>query len=88
VEKEDECTLLIASATIIEPDSPPVHLNEGKLFIQLGDGERGDCSRWILDSGATNHMTGDQSTFTKINWKVHGTIRIGDDAVANIVGRA
>jgi hypothetical protein len=78
--EKDESTLLIASATFTESDSPPVHLDEGKLFIQLSDGQHGDCSRWILDLGATNHMTGDQSTFTKIDRKVH-------DTMANIKGR-
>jgi hypothetical protein len=29
VEEEDESTLLITSATITEPDSPPIHLGEG-----------------------------------------------------------
>jgi hypothetical protein len=55
--------------------------------MQLGDGERGDCSRWILDLGATNHMTGDQLAFIEIDRKVHGTIRFGDGVVANIEGR-
>jgi hypothetical protein len=50
-------------------------------------GERGDCSCWILDSSATNHMIGDHSMFTEINRKVHGTVRFGDGAVANIEGR-
>jgi hypothetical protein len=32
-------------------------------------------------------LTGDQSWFTKIDWKVHGTIHFGDGTVANIEGR-
>jgi hypothetical protein len=91
VDEEDEPTLLLGSATISELDGAPVrptvHMDEGKLFIQLGDGEHADCSRWILDSGATNHMTGERSAFTEIDNKVHGTVRFGDGAVANIEGR-
>jgi hypothetical protein len=64
-----------------------VHLDEGKLFVQLGDKEHADCSRWILDSGATNHMTGERSAFTEIDNKVHGTVHFGDGVVANIEGR-
>jgi hypothetical protein len=35
-----------------------VHLDEGKLFVQLGENGGSDGARWILDLGATNHMMG------------------------------
>jgi hypothetical protein len=62
-EEEDEPTLFIVSAAAIEPivdQAHPieVHLDEGRLFVQLGENGGGDGVRWILDSGATNHMMG------------------------------
>jgi hypothetical protein len=47
-DEEVELTLLLASATITKLDSslelPAVHLDEGRLFVQLGDMEQDDCS--------------------------------------------
>jgi hypothetical protein len=65
--EEEESTLFMASAAVIEPVAAhahpsPMHLDEGKLFAQLGENGGGDGARWILDSGATNHMTGVQHT--------------------------
>jgi hypothetical protein len=64
-----------------------VHLDEGKLFVQLGENGGGDGARWILDSGATNHMTGMRAVFSEIDLRVHGTVRFGDGSVTNIEGR-
>jgi hypothetical protein len=60
VEDDGKVALLVACASIdtapTAPASTEVHLKEGRLFVQLGD-KAGDCARWILDTGATNHMT-------------------------------
>jgi hypothetical protein len=64
-----------------------MHLNETRLFVQLGDEAQGESSRWILDSGATNHMTGQRSVFAEIDTKVQGSIHFGDGSVAGIEGR-
>jgi hypothetical protein len=52
-EEEDEPTLFMVSATPIEPivvQAHPgtVHLDESKLFVQLGENGGGDSARWIL----------------------------------------
>ena len=57
--------------------STEVHLKEDKLFVQLGD-KAGNSARWILDTGATNHMTGERTAFSELDTKVHGTVRFGD----------
>jgi uncharacterized membrane protein YgcG len=58
-----ESALLVACADIDTKPVPllstEVHLDEPKLFVQLGDKIVGGCTRWILDSNATNHMTGE-----------------------------
>jgi hypothetical protein len=74
-EEEDEPTLFMASGTAVEPiaiqvQPGVVHLDESKLFVQLGENGGGDSARWIVDSGATNHMMGVQAVFSKINLRV------------------
>jgi hypothetical protein len=69
----------------VVPLTTEVHLKEDKIFMQLGD-KAGDSTRWILDTGATNHMTGERSAFAKLDTKVHGTMRFGDGSVARIEG--
>jgi hypothetical protein len=82
----------MASAAVIEPVAAhahpsAVHLDEGKLFAQLGENGGGDGARWILDSGATNHMMGVRAVFFDIDLRVHGTVHFGDGLVTNIEGR-
>lgn len=43
--------------------------------------------RWILDTGATNHMTGVRKAFSELDTGVHGTVRFGDGSVVDIEGR-
>jgi hypothetical protein len=91
-EEEEESTLFMASAAVIEyvaahAHPSAVHLDEGKLFVQLGENGGGDDARWILDSGATNHMTGVRAVFSEIDLRVHDTVHFGDGSVTNIEGR-
>jgi hypothetical protein len=60
---------------------------EAKVFIQR-DRQTDDAGgRWVLDTGATNHMTGDRSMFAEFNPAMCGTVRFGDGSVVNIEGR-
>jgi hypothetical protein len=91
-EEDDEPTLFMASAMIVElivSQAHPavVHLDESRLFVQLGEKRDGDDARWILDSGAMNHMPDIRGVFSEIDLRVHGTFRFGDGLVANIEGR-
>ena len=41
------------------PAGEPIQLKEERVFAQIGDrGEQHEHRRWVLDTGATNHMTG------------------------------
>jgi transposase InsO family protein len=60
---------------------------EAKVFAQLDDGGEHDPAMWILDTGATNHMTGSRSAFAKLDTAVTGTVRFGDGSVVRIEGR-
>nr|GEW47067.1 integrase, catalytic region, zinc finger, CCHC-type, peptidase aspartic, catalytic [Tanacetum cinerariifolium] len=41
---------------------------------------------WYLDSGCSKHMTGDRSQLTNFVNKFLGTVKFGNDHVANIMG--
>jgi hypothetical protein len=64
-----------------------VELEEAKVFLHLDGPVEKDNSRWVLDIGATNHMTGSRSAFAELNPAVCGTVRFGDGSLVNIEGR-
>ncbi|CAA6675444.1 unnamed protein product [Spirodela intermedia] len=41
-----------------------------------------DEEAWVVDTGATNHMSGSRTAFTELDTEVLGTVRFGDDSVA------
>ncbi|GJT77498.1 retrovirus-related pol polyprotein from transposon TNT 1-94 [Tanacetum coccineum] len=41
---------------------------------------------WYLDSGCSKHMTGDRSQLTNFVHKFLGTVKFGNDEIANIMG--
>ena len=64
-------TTLVALATpsfrsISTPPGKEVHIHEDKLIVQLGERSSDGCTQWILDTGAMNHMTGEQSAFSDL----------------------
>ncbi|XP_078429376.1 uncharacterized protein LOC144701442 [Wolffia australiana] len=47
------------------PDAPTqIQLREEKMFTHLGDEEQRDEETWVLDTNATNHMSGSRMAFT------------------------
>jgi hypothetical protein len=65
-----------------------VEIHEEKVFVQPGKPEESrDAKTRIVDTGATNHMTGSRSAFIDIDTRVRGTVRFGDDSAAEIEGR-
>lgn len=40
--------------------------------------------RWYLDSGASNHMTGDKVAFTELDDGVVGSVKFGDGTLVDI----
>ncbi|CAH9140422.1 unnamed protein product [Cuscuta epithymum] len=43
-------------------------------------------SEWYLDTGASNHMTGDKGCFTNMDHTIKGKVRFGDGSIINIHG--
>lgn len=64
-----------------------VKLVEAKVFAALDGKEDRDPNRWVLDTGATNHMTGVRSAFSDLDTGIVGTVRFGDGSVVKIEGR-
>jgi len=77
----------LASPAASAAGTKEVHIREDKLFVQLGEKNRDGFTRWILDTGAMNHMTGERSSFSDLDTSVHGTVRFGDGSVVGIEGR-
>jgi hypothetical protein len=63
-----------------------VHLVEDKVVALLSDEEKEECPMWVLDTGATNHMTGCKSAFLDLNHNVHETVKFRDGSVVRIEG--
>ena len=53
-------------------------------LAQEGDAKEGVC---YLDSGATNHMTGDRTVFAELDSNVTGSIKFGDGSTVDICGQ-
>jgi hypothetical protein len=63
-----------------------VEIHEEKVFTHLDEEKERDTRTWVLDTGATNHMSGCRATFMKICTMVLGTVHFSDDSVARIEG--
>ena len=60
-----------------------VHLNE-KEVIPADREEEDDV--WVLDTGASNHMTGRRDALVSLDVSVGGTVRFGDESHVVIEG--
>ncbi|KAD5317806.1 hypothetical protein E3N88_17752 [Mikania micrantha] len=74
--EEDGPTLLMAIERI--------HLSEDRVFPQRYDSNTQETNVWYLDTGATNHMTGNKGLFSNLNTEVEGTVRFGDNSCVKI----
>jgi hypothetical protein len=89
VQDEEEALLMLASVTLICSEvissSAEVEIYEEKMFTHLDEKEH-DVGTRVLDTGVTNHMSGCQAAFTKIDMAVFDIVHFGDDSVAWIEG--
>ncbi|XP_066396535.1 uncharacterized protein [Miscanthus floridulus] len=96
-EGEEQQALMMATTTATSTIAAPstflaqsftrVEIHEAEVFAELGPRIDKDARRWVLDTGATNHMTGSRSAFAHLDTNVTGTVRFGDDSVVEIEGR-
>lgn len=81
----DEPTLLMA-----EYGQGELFLNEQNVrpgMITEVESNRGVSNIYYLDNGASNHMTGHRSKFSKLDEKVTGKVRFGDGSTVDIKGK-
>jgi hypothetical protein len=87
---EEEASLMLVLSTLIHPEvissSVEVEIYEEKVFAHLDEEKEHDARTWVLDTGATNHMSGCRAVFTKIDTKVLSVMHFSDDSVARIKG--
>ncbi|KAG7594885.1 Zinc finger CCHC-type [Arabidopsis thaliana x Arabidopsis arenosa] len=62
-----------------------VFLNEKNMMPK--DFETCSEKAWYLDNGASNHMTGNREWFYKIDERITGKVRFGDDSRIDIKGK-
>jgi hypothetical protein len=95
MQDEEEGLLLLVTAilTCLEVSSTPgstmeaissgvkIKLKEEKLYTHLDEGKECDARTWVSDTGATNHMSGCQVAFMKLDTAVLGTVHFNDNSV-------
>ena len=60
-----------------------MHLNEEKVFLTDQDEDK---DAWVLDTGASNHMTGCHEVLSSLDTSVGGIVRFGDGSLVDIKG--
>jgi hypothetical protein len=63
-----------------------VELVEEEVFAMVSDARKGDPKRWIFDTSASNHMTGNKEVFSDLDIIVVGTMRFDDGSIVRIEG--
>lgn len=78
---ETGALLLAEVQSIVHGTSQVVHLSEEKVIHVI-------CPEgvWVLDTGASNHMTGTKSTLSHLDESVSGSVRFGDGSTVEICG--
>jgi hypothetical protein len=57
------------------------------VYGNLDEKKERDDGTWVLDAGVTNHMTGYQAAFMKLDMMLLDTVHFGDNLVERIKGR-
>ena len=57
------------------------------MFATFDAADDQDPKRWVLDTGATNQMTGSRGAFSELDTSIVSTVRFGDVSVVKIKGR-
>ncbi|XP_073363009.1 uncharacterized protein [Aegilops tauschii subsp. strangulata] len=64
-----------------------VELFEERVVAHLGLATDAHSGVWYLDIGASNHMSGEEVSFSELDRHVTGTIKFGDRSFVDIQGR-
>ncbi|XP_071713445.1 uncharacterized protein [Rutidosis leptorrhynchoides] len=83
----DDRPALLMSVANQRSEKEVIHLSEKKVFPAKYESHDGRENMWYLDTGATNHMTGNKGLFSKLDTDIGGTVRFGDNSYVDIEGR-
>jgi hypothetical protein len=79
--------VVTAASLVPENVGGQVFLNEARAEANLGaEGEPCD-GRWYLDTGASNHMSGERASFAELDERITGSVKFGDGSTVGIHGR-
>jgi hypothetical protein len=98
VGEEDGQSLLPAHDIIIDPSPTlvlvvaaiercPIDIEEQRVFADLSSTEGNHHDRWVLDTGASKHMTGSKEIFAELDSQDTDTVKFGDGSITKIEGR-
>nr|AAX95066.1 retrotransposon protein, putative, unclassified [Oryza sativa Japonica Group]ABA91624.1 retrotransposon protein, putative, unclassified [Oryza sativa Japonica Group] len=89
IDEVEETGAQCATPSPLAPQPRPdvIELVEQKVFTALDDATDHDNKCWILDTGASNHMTGSRAAFSDIDTNVAGNVWLGDSLLVRIGGR-
>jgi hypothetical protein len=63
-----------------------VHLLEEKVYATLGKEAEQESCQWVLDTDASNHMSGCRGVFSSIDDRTVGTVKFANGLVVKIEG--
>ena len=78
---EQPALMLAQVCNVVRTNTQEVFLNQERVFPK----EYSDGS-WLLDTGATNHMTGNRSILVSLDESVRGSVCFGDESMVEICG--
>ncbi|MDF3681096.1 hypothetical protein P3S38_29410 [Enterobacter hormaechei] len=61
--------------------------SENTAFIMCNVGEEGSPEVWYLDSGCSNHMSGNETLFSFIDKSFKSEIKMGNNGTLPVVGK-
>ncbi|KAH9751570.1 hypothetical protein KPL71_014344 [Citrus sinensis] len=61
---------------------------DGTLLLARNDTSGGQENTWYLNTGASNHMSGNKRMFVQLSESVNGSVAFGDDSKVPVKGRA
>jgi len=77
---DQQGVLMVAMCDVMHGSSQFVHLTEKVIPVPVPD------DQWVLDMGASNHMTGTRSMLSQLDTSVRGSARFGDGSHVAIHG--
>jgi hypothetical protein len=71
---------MLSTCDVIRGPEQIIHLTEKVVPLNVPD------NVWVLDTGASNHMTGTRSALTQLDEGLHGSVCFGDGSRVEIKG--